>query len=200
MVKAGVESAEAVEVARELWADLLAKGEGKRPLLATYQGRCALGTWLNRVALSRALVRIRREERHRRTVDQAEAEGVLVPSAPSVAPDPSEQFMRADALLREMLRDAIRRAFGSLDAEDFVLLFLMHDGDLRIQELSRIFACDPKTVNSRAKAASGQVRFSVQAEIAGRDPWLKLRFEDVLSLLQPDLPHLFESLDAVPNA
>jgi DNA-directed RNA polymerase specialized sigma24 family protein len=130
----------------------------------------------------------------------AEEEKVFVSEAPSVAADPEMESMKADELLREFLRESIQRALGGCSAEDFVLLFLLHAGSLQIQELSRMFSCDPKTVNSRAKTACGQVRFSILAELEAKDPWLKLSFEDVLNLLQPDLPHLFEIGDKAESS
>jgi len=192
IVNAGIPPQEAAEVIRELWADLLASGDGRKPLLQGYRGHCALTTWLNRVAFSRALVRMRSEDRRRRTIAHAEQEGVLVPDAPSVSSKPDADLANADDFLREFLRESIQRALGGCAAEDFVLLFLLHAGSLQIQELSRMFSCDPKTVNSRARTACGQVRFAVLAELEHKDPWLKLTFEDLLTLLQPDLPHLFE--------
>jgi DNA-directed RNA polymerase specialized sigma24 family protein len=192
IVNAGVPAHDAAEIVRELWTDLLATGDGLKPLLLSYRGHCALSTWLNRIAFSRALLRRRSDERRQRAITHAGEEGSLVPNAPSVAHDPATEFMKAEKFLREFLRDAIQRALNGCSAEDFVLLFLLHAGSLQIQELSRMFHCDPKTVNSRAKSVCGQVRFAVLAEIEAKDPWLKLSFEDVLSLLQPDLPNLFE--------
>ncbi len=110
--------------------------------------------------------------------------------------DPAGDFLKAEAFLRDFLRESIQRALNGCEAEDFVLLFLLHAGSLQVQELSRMFDIDPKTVNSRAKNVCGQVRFAVLAEIEAKDPWLKLTFEDVLSLLQPDLPSLFEPAEA----
>jgi DNA-directed RNA polymerase specialized sigma24 family protein len=192
IVNAGVPPNDAAEIVRDLWTDLLATGHGLKPLLVSYRGHCALGTWLNRVAFSRALLRRRSDERRQRAISHAEEEGSLVPDAPSVAHDPASEFMKAEEFLREFLKDAIQRALNGCSAEDFVMLFLLHAGSLQIQELSRMFHCDPKTVNSRAKSACSQVRFSVLTEMEAKDPWLKLSFEDVLSLLQPDLPNLFE--------
>ncbi|HET6409169.1 MAG TPA: hypothetical protein VFG14_14870 [Chthoniobacteraceae bacterium] len=192
MVNAGIPGREASEVAGELWTDLLATGDGQKPLLLSFHGRCALSTWLNRVAFSRALFRRRTEDRRRRVLTDAEAEGALVPDVSSVNFDPEREFLNADEFLREFLRDSIQRALGECAAEDFVLLFLLHAGSLQIQELSRMFDCDPKTVNSRVKSVCGQVRFAVTSTIEAKDPWLKLSFEDVLGLLQPDIPQLFE--------
>jgi DNA-directed RNA polymerase specialized sigma24 family protein len=192
IINAGIPAQDAAEIVRELWTDLLATGADRKPLLLGYRGHCALTTWLNRVAFSRALIRKRTEDRRRRAINTAEEAGSLVPDAPSVSSDPAAEFMNADQFLREFLKDSIQRALVGCPAEDFVLLFLLHAGSLQIQELSRMFSCDPKTVNSRAKTACGQVRFAVLAELEAQDPWLKLSFEDVLSLLQPDLPNLFE--------
>jgi len=192
IVNAGFPEQDAREIVRELWTDLLATGEGRKPLLLSYHGHCALSTWLNRVAFSRALFRRRTDERRQRAMTNAEKEGAAIPNAPSVSSDPSAEFLKAEDFLREFLRESIQRALNGCSAEDFVLLFLMHAGSLQIQELSRMFDIDPKTVNSRAKSVCGQVRFAVQAEIESKDPWLKITFEDVLNLLQPDLPSLFE--------
>jgi DNA-directed RNA polymerase specialized sigma24 family protein len=192
IVNAGIPIQDAAEVVRELWTDLLAKGDGRKPLLQGYRGHCALTTWLNRVAFSRALLRKRTEDRLRHAIAHADEQGSLVPDAPSVVLDPEAEFMKADSFLRDFLKEAIQRAFNGCSAEDFVLLFLLYAGSLQIQELSRMFDLDPKTVNSRAKTVCSQVRFAVMAEIEAKDPWLKLSFEDVLSLLQPDLPNLFE--------
>lgn len=192
IVNAGFPPQDAAEIVRELWTDLLAVGNGRKPLLLGYRGHCALSTWLNRVAFSRALFRRRTDERRVRAINHADQEGSLVPTAPSVTADPEAEFLRADTFLRDFLKEAIQRALNGCSAEDFVLLFLMHAGSLQIQELSRMFDLDPKTVNSRAKSVCGHVRFAILAEIEAKDPWLKLSFEDVLSLLQPDLPSLFE--------
>jgi DNA-directed RNA polymerase specialized sigma24 family protein len=192
IINAGIPVQDAAEIVRELWTDLLATGADRKPLLLGYRGHCALTTWLNRVAFSRALVRKRSEDRRRRTITIAKEDGSLIPDAPSVSSDPAAEFMKADEFLREFLKDSIQRALVGCPAEDFVLLFLLHAGSLQIQELSRMFSCDPKTVNSRAKTACSQVRFAVIAALEAQDPWLKLSFEDVLSLLQPDLPNLFE--------
>lgn len=192
IINAGFPPQDAAEIVRELWTDLLATGDGRKPLLLSYRGHCALTTWLNRVAFSRALFRKRSEERRHRAITHAENQGSLIPDAPSVASDIEAEFLKADTFLREFLREAIQRALNNCTAEDFVLLFLLHAGSLQIQELSRMFDIDPKTVNSRAKNVCGQVRFSVLAEIEAKDPWLRLTFEDVLTLLQPDLPSLFE--------
>lgn len=196
IVNAGFPPQEAAEIVRELWTDLLANTDGKKPLLLSYRGHCALTTWLNRVAFSRALFRKRSEDRRQRAMDEASKSGTLIPDAPSVASDPESEFMKADTFLREFLRDAIQRAVGDCSAEDFVLLFLLHAGSLQIQELSRMFDIDPKTVNSRAKTVCSQVRFAVIAAVEAKDPWLKLTFEDILTLLQPDVPTLFEPGEA----
>jgi DNA-directed RNA polymerase specialized sigma24 family protein len=192
IVRAGFPEQDAAEIVRELWTDLLATGEGRKPLLLSYQGHCALSTWLNRVAFSRALFRRRTDERRQRAMNNAEKERAMVSEAPSVTSDPAAEFLKAEDFLRDFLKEAIQRALGGCSAEDFVLLFLLHAGSLQIQELSRMFDIDPKTVHSRANSVCGQVRFSVLTEIEAKDPWLKLSFEDVLSLLQPDLPSLFE--------
>lgn len=188
LVHAGIPPSESADVARDLWADLLTGSADHPPLLQKYHGRCALATWLNRVAFSKALTRRRTEDRRQNTIQRAGEAGALTNSDGNVSPATTAE--RADEEVRDLLKGAIQRAMNACEAEDFVLLHLMHAGDLQVQELSRIFKCDPKTVNSRAKLVSKQMRFAIEAEIRAQDPWLQLSFDDILALLEPDISSL----------
>ena len=172
---------EAEEVVRDLVADLLVPRGLMRPLLASYRGDCRLATWLNSIALNSVLLRHRADERRqRREVLAAEAD------AQEEAP------VQRDDALRDMLLTAVQKAFGVCSPEDFVLLHLLHAGELRVGELSRMFGRDPKTINAHAERSAADVRFAITAEIEQRDPWLKLSYEEIIELLRPDLPELFE--------
>jgi len=178
---AGVRTEDAEEVVRDLVADLLVPRGLMRPLLASYRGDCQLATWLNRIALNNVLLRRRAEERRQRR------EGVVAEAVPQ-----EEAPVQRDDALRELLLTAVQNAFGVCSPEDFVLLHLLHAGELRIGELSRMFGRDPKTINAHAERSAADVRFAITTEIERRDPWLKLSYEEIIDLLRPDLPELFE--------
>jgi hypothetical protein len=40
------------------------------------------------------------------------------------------------------------------------------------------------------------VRFTIQAELQRRDPWLNLSWSEIIKLLTPDLPPLFDAQPA----
>jgi DNA-directed RNA polymerase specialized sigma24 family protein len=178
--QAGVTMQVTDELLADLLTDLLTADTRRPPLLASYRGHCALATWLNTLALNRAISRMRSETR-RLQRDAAAAE-----ASPTAAPE------EPDTALRELLASAVRGAFARCAPENFVLLHLLHAGELRIGELSRIFDCDPQTVHARADRTAAEVRFAILSEITRRDPWLKLTFEQIIELLRPDLPMLFE--------
>jgi RNA polymerase sigma factor (sigma-70 family) len=178
---AGVPRGEADDVLHDLVVDLVTTRDDRRPMLACYRGDCLLVTWLNRAALNRVIDRRRVEERRQqREAGSAEA-------APEMDDPPAN-----DDALRDLLRTAVQCAFDTCSAEDFVLLYLRHAGELHFKELSRMFGNTEKTISSRAERAAADVRFAITAEIERRDPWLKLSYEDIIELLRPDLPELFE--------
>jgi RNA polymerase sigma factor (sigma-70 family) len=178
---AGVPRAEADEVLHDLIVDLVTTRDGRRPLLAGYRGDCLLVTWLNRAALNRVIDRRRVEERRQ------QREAVAAETAPEMDDPPAD-----DDALRDLLRTAVQCAFDTCSAEDFVLLHLRHAGELQFKELSRIFGNTEKTMSARAERSATDVRFAITLEIERRDPWLKLSYEDIIELLRPDLPDLFE--------
>jgi DNA-directed RNA polymerase specialized sigma24 family protein len=178
--RAGVTAQVTDEVLADLFTDLLTGDMARPPLLASYRGHCALATWLNTLALNRAISRMRAETRR------------LQRDAASVETAPMATAEEPDTALRELLAAAVRGAFERCAPENFVLLHLLHAGELRIGELSRIFDCDPQTVHARADRSAAEVRFAILSEINRRDPWLKLTFEQIIELLRPDLPGLFE--------
>lgn len=183
---AGVPPADARVAVTELLSELIAKDETQPPLLARYHGQCALETWLNRAALSRAISRRRKEDRYRRRLDAAKSIGAFQSDQP-LAPD------EAEGLLREMLREAIQQALGECPGDDYVILHLLFGSNLHASEVAKMFGCDWRTLKERAEAACAQVRFSVQAGLQRRDPWLNLSWGEIVNLLMPDLPPLFEA-------
>ena len=183
---AGVPPPEAKVAVTELVTELLATDENQVPLLAQYHGQCALETWLNRAALSRAISRRRKEERYRRRLETAKSIGAFQSDQPT-APD------EAEGLLREMLREAIQQALAECPGDDFVIVHLLFGSNLHASEVAKMFGCNWRTVKDRAEAACAQVRFSVQAGLQRRDPWLNLSWGEIVNLLMPDLPPLFEA-------
>jgi DNA-directed RNA polymerase specialized sigma24 family protein len=176
---------EAREAVWEFLSDLLARDQDHNPLLHQYHGECALETWINRAALSRAISRRRREERHRKRLDEAGYAGLLGELHSGNADDP-------DTLLRLLLRAAIQKALSACPGDEFVMIHLLFGTGLRATEVARMFQCDRRTLKQRAEAACSQVRSTVQLELRRLDPWLNLAWSEILALLLADLPPFFD--------
>jgi len=156
LMASGVPRADAREVVAELMSELVAGDAKHQPLLAGYQGQCSLETWLNRAALSRALTRRRRDERYRKRIETAQAEGAL---GAFQAEDPPY----ADDLLRQILRDSIQQALANCPGDDYVIIHLLFGSKLHATEVARMFQCNWRTLRARAEEACSHVRFAVQA-------------------------------------
>jgi DNA-directed RNA polymerase specialized sigma24 family protein len=183
---AGVPKANAAEVSAELFTDLVTPAPDGVPLLATYLGQCALETWLNRAALSRAIDKRRSEERHRRRLAVAASVGHIG------AVEGDQQPLLPETLLRQILHEAIRQALQGRPNDEYVMIYLLFGSNLRPTEVAKMFRCDWRTLRDRAEAACAEVRFAVEAELHQRDPWLNLSWSEIVNLLLPDLPHGLE--------
>ncbi len=186
LAAAGMPWPQAFEAVAELLSELLASDGAQSPLLAQYQGQCSLETWLNRAALSRAISRRRSEDRYRKRLVNAHLEGALHHQQRNATAE-------ADDLLRKLLRDSIQQALDGCAGDDFVIIHLLFASNLHATEVARMFRCDPRTLRDKADAACAKVRFAVEAELRQRDPWLHLSWPELLNLLVPDLPPLFEA-------
>jgi hypothetical protein len=183
----GVPVEDARETVGELLSDLVAENQGQAPLLAQFHGQCALETWINRAALSRAISRRRSEARYRRRLENART-AMLVDSRSGGA-------IPSDNLLRDLLREAIQKALADCPGDDFVIIHLLFGTNLHATEIARMFQCDRRTLSQRAEVACSEVRFAVQAELRRRDPWLNLSWSEIVTFLTADLPPLFEHSD-----
>jgi DNA-directed RNA polymerase specialized sigma24 family protein len=190
LMAAGVPRAETREAVTELMSELLASDGLQQPRLARYQGQCALETWLNRAALSRAISRRRSEERYQKRLETAASNGAL----PSLNVDDTSH---GDNFLRQLLREVIQQAMTEVPSDDYVIIHLLFGSNLYANEVARIFQCDWRTLRDRAEATCAQVRFAVQAELQRRDPWLNLGWQELVNLLMPDLPPLYEGEERV---
>ena len=169
----GASSVEAQETVEMLWGDLLTPASTGRTPLSRYNGKCALLTYLNLVALSRLFGRKRVTGRYERRF----------PSADAVEfPEPAGESASKDAPLIKLIRDAVEFAFQNCDAEDFVLVQLEYYDDLDRGDLARMFRCSESTIHRKLENARSAVRKCALDYIRERDPWLELRWEDFIDL------------------
>ena len=169
----GASSVEARETVDMLWGDLLTPAATGRSPLSRYNGKCALLTYLNLVALSRLFSRYRVCGRFERRFPSSDAVEFAEPAG-----EPATK----DEPLLELIRDAVEFAFQNCDAEDFVLVQLQYYDDLERSDLARMFQCSESTIHRKLESARTAVRKSALDYIRERDPWLELRWEDFIEL------------------
>lgn len=171
----GAGGVEAEETVTMLWGDLLTPASTGRTPLSRYNGKCALLTYLNLVALSRLYSRKRVAGRYERRFPSSDAMEFAEPSGEH-APD--------DRALIDVIRGAVEFAFQGCDAEDFVLVQLQYYDDLGRDDLARMFRCSESTIHRKLESARAAVRKSALDYVRERDPWLELRWEDFIELCQ----------------
>jgi RNA polymerase sigma factor (sigma-70 family) len=173
----GANQTEAEDLVADLWTDCFgARGENRPTLLTKYQGRCALESWLLTVATHR-LVDLKRRQSFR----------VEVPSSPD---SPDDFFDRrahpekatSEKHLLHLLREAIKRAFATQDAEAILMLKLVHLHQLTQREIARMWGWHESKVSRTLEVTRQNVARVILSELKKVDPWLELRWEDFVEL------------------
>lgn len=174
----GASRTEAEDLVADLWSDCFVTSADQRPLLSKYQGRSSLESWLTTVAMHR-LVDLKRRQSFR----------VDVPASANAAEDFLERTPQSGAPLREeplftMLEHAIHESFSRADAEDVLMLRLVHLYALTQREVGRMWGWHESKVSRTLDAARTAVGQSILAELKRTDPWLDLRWEDFVDLCE----------------
>ena len=175
LITRGASSVEASESVDLLWGDLVTPATTGRTPLSRYNGKCALLTYVNLVALSKLYDRKKVGGRHDRRFPSSE---VVTFS------EPAGECEARDYPLIELIREAVVFGFEKCAAEDFVLVQLQYYDDLRRGDLARMFQCSEATIHRKLETARGAVRNGALGYVRERDPWLELRWEDFIELCQ----------------
>jgi len=172
----GASQTEAEDLVADLWADCFAPRGNREPLLTTYQGRCALESWLLTVATNR-LVDLKRRQSFR----------VDVPPSPDSPEDffdrqPQPEKATSEKQLVVLLRDAIKGAFAKQEPDAVLMLKLVHLHELSQREIARMWGWHESKVSRTLDVTRQNVSRIILAELKRIDPWLELRWEDFVEL------------------
>ena len=128
--------------------------------LPSFQGDCALGTWLHRLAVNCCIDYLRREKKRRAQVTSLDASGgeAPPPEQPDSGPGPQEQLEQ-----RERQR-AVQRALEKLTLEHRAVLLLRESQGLSYGEIARALGLEEGTVKSRLARARLQLRNVLKKE------------------------------------
>ncbi len=174
----GAARSEAEELVADLWADCFTSRGGDRSLLAKYQGRSSFESWLTTVGMHR-LVDLKRRQTFRVAV--ADSEGSI---DSLVDRTPHTDASLTEEPLLDLLRSAIRRAFGDSDGEDVLMLKLVHLHQLTQREVGRMWGWHESKVSRTLERARGEIAETMMREVKRNDPWLELRWEDFVELCE----------------
>lgn len=110
--------------------------------IGQFDGRCALGTWLYRIAVNEALQLLRRSTRN----------VVCRPESPGDSPDPAPHSDRS------VVRMDVEEALAALPDDDRAILLLRHHEGLDYAAIAEVMDCPQGTVASRLNRARARLR------------------------------------------
>jgi RNA polymerase sigma factor (sigma-70 family) len=157
------------ELADSLYADLFGlkgEGEGRRSLLASFQGRSSLGTWLRAVLAQRYVDRLRMQRRLEPLPDEdAEPHDTAVAAGRQplrVDPDPGDPN-RSRYLAS--LQEAVASAVAALDARDRLRLGCYYVQNLTLAATGRLLGEHEATVSRQLTRTRRAIRERVEQRL-----------------------------------
>jgi RNA polymerase sigma-70 factor (ECF subfamily) len=115
-----------------------------------FAGDSRLGTWLHRVTVNAALMKIRAKGRRPETsIDEVGATAAHLwpdPDAP-----PASSFAVAESISREETREVVRRAIDGLHEEPRIVVHLRDIERMELREISVLLGVGLSTVKSRLR-------------------------------------------------
>ncbi len=146
-------NADAEEVLQEAYLKAFAN-------LAGFNGEASLATWLSRIALNAALMRLRAEKRLKRASLPSAAKAEIIPFPFSTATTDPERIMAQRQLLHlvEEATDALPEAFR------LVFVARVIEG-LSLEETAALLDLPPATVKTRLHRARKLIRTRLEAQI-----------------------------------
>lgn len=179
----GASRTEAEDLVADLWADCFGAAGHGQGLLAKFQGRSSLQSWLITVAMHR-LIDLKRRQTFRKQVAAADSDpDEFFHSIPQ-----SEESRSEQPLLDLMLR-ATQKAFAANDSEGLLMLKLFHLHRVTQREIARMWGWHESKVSRAVDSTRQQIAKEILVEVKRSDPWLELRWEDFIELCErtPDL-------------
>ena len=170
--------------ADDLVADVIAEcfGAGKKgettPLLQKFEGRSSLSTWLIRTTWNRWLDLKRRDKFRGELPEYSDDEGDRGGDKFDrlKGDDLEEDVLESD--LQDLMADAIKAAFASLDPEDLLMLRLSYLHGLSQTVIARMWQCDQTRVSRTLTAARHQIAEETMKALKENDPDLEIEWED----------------------
>jgi RNA polymerase sigma factor (sigma-70 family) len=169
----GASKDEIDEILAQLWGDCLT---GSRPLFQVFNGKSALKSWLTAISVNRWISLKRRESQHARALQH------LAIDAETSQPSGKSGTSQPDAGIIEILGPALRRAFAACDAEELILLQLVHIHGVTQREIAGLWKWHESRVSRHIKRAEERIAELTLQVVKETDPYLELRWTDFVEL------------------
>jgi RNA polymerase sigma factor (sigma-70 family) len=183
------------EIIEDLPADLMAgvDRDGKAvKLLAMYQGRASLRSWITVVALSRLKSWWRGPgyRKRERTIETHSDQLTLRPEGGEAPPgdDPSNS---SDVLA--LLGDALTDSLRSLTPRESVCLRLVYLHSVEQQRLARMFGCHAATISRELDQTKLAIKRRLAWNLKLLDPFLEITWDDCVRLCASESISIFDS-------
>ncbi|WP_339745867.1 RNA polymerase sigma factor [uncultured Maricaulis sp.] len=129
--------------------------------LDRFEGRSRFSTWITRIAINTALMRLRRVRPEEEYDTVAEERSANILSLFSGSDSPEADFGRAQ------LRGILETAVAALPA-DLRLPFLLHEAEgMKLKEIAQDLSLNPLTVKTRLFRARRQLRAALEDKLRG---------------------------------
>jgi RNA polymerase sigma factor (sigma-70 family) len=169
--------------AEDLVADVIAecfgagkKGTMEKRLLAKFEGRSSLSTWLIRTTWNRWLDLKRRDKFRGELPEYDDDREKGTDRFDRVAAKKDEDFIETD--LAELMASAIKQAFAGLDPEVLVMLKLSYLHGVSQTVIARMWNCDQTRVSRALSGAREQIAAETMRVLKASDPDLQIDYED----------------------
>ena len=173
LVHRGASPTEADDLIDGVWADCAMGRAGRGPLLERFNGRCSLHNWLATVATHLLYDQLRRKKfRADLQLGKDERIEVVLERLGAIMENPAESD------LTRLLLASLQHAFAACPPEEHLMIRLVYFHGLAQRDLCRMWGWTESKVSRCLKAVMSQLKEATLAEIARRDPKLKLVWED----------------------
>ena len=130
--------------------------------VGSFAGGSRLTTWLHRITVNAALMRIRaRSRRHKTLPEDAQVEVTLAETVEGADP----AFTASDLLSREETRDVVRRCLDRLEEDCRIVVRLRDIEGLDLREIGRLLGVGVSTVKSRLRRGRLTLRALLESHL-----------------------------------